>query len=333
MIAASAPALLAILTAVPQLIRKLRHDLGYGLLRAVLAAGAALPLPVLRAAGRALALVAWGVAAKDRRRAREHVARAFPEESEAARRALLSDSRSHLGRLLGEVLWLWSAPPAAILARTEFAGLEHLTGPLEASGVVLVTAHCGNWEWMNLALGAAGVPMSMATREVYDPRIDAVAIRLRGRFGGVPVARGRGAGGRLLADLKQRRVVGLLIDQDIETPGVFVEFFGSPAWTPSGAAVLALRARVPVVAGFAQRLRDGRMRLAFDPPLAFAASGDLETDTARLTAILTARIEAQIRSRPPQWVWMHRRWRRRPAAGELVWRADGAARPAADPAG
>lgn len=311
----------------PPALKKLRHDIGYTLLRGVLAASAVLPLPILRLKGRLLAALAWLGAATDRRRALEHVSIAFPDLSPQDRRALLLAARAHLGTLLGEVLWLWSATPQAILDRTEFHGLDHLTKPLADSGVVLITAHCGNWEWMNLGLGAAGVPMSMATREVYDPRIDEIAGRLRGRFGGEPVARGKGAGGKLLKALKRGRVVGLLIDQDINAPGVFVDFFGAPAWTPSGAALLALRARVPVVTGFADRLDDGRMRLSFDPAIDFSPCGELDRDVAHLTAMLTARIETQIRQHPAQWVWMHRRWRRQPDPDERVWRADGTDRP------
>jgi KDO2-lipid IV(A) lauroyltransferase len=164
--------------------------------------------------------------------------------------------------------------------------------------------------------------MTVAAREVYDPRLDEVARRLRARFGGETALRGRDAGGRLMRALRKGHVIGLLIDQDIDAPGVYVEFFGQPAWTPSGAALLALRTRRPVVAGFATRLPNGRMRLSFSEPIRSAPGADLETDTGRLTATLTAHIERQVRSHPEQWVWMHRRWRHQPGDGETVWRAD-----------
>ena len=111
---------------------------------------------------------------------------------------------------------------------------------------MLIPAHCGNWELLNARLGVGGIPMSIAVREVYDPRLNQIATRLRARFGAEVVMRGAGAGRRLAAALARNRVVGLLIDQDIrDVPGVFVPFFGRPTWTPSGAAQLALRAGVP----------------------------------------------------------------------------------------
>jgi KDO2-lipid IV(A) lauroyltransferase len=121
-------------------------------------------------------------------------------------------------------------------------------------------------------------------------------------------------------------VIGLLIDQDIAAPGVFAEFFGRPAWTPIGAALLPLRTKCPVVTGFAARQAGGTMRLAFDPPIEPTPGEDLQAEAARLAALLTGRIERQVRAYPMQWVWMHKRWRHQPGEGETVWTAP-AARP------
>ncbi len=301
-------------------LRGLRHELGYRVLKALLDGAHRLPLPALRRLGAAAGRVA-AAHPRERRRALAHLALALPELDERARRRLLRATAVHLGTLLGEVAWLWSAPPEEILARSRFDGLEHLTGQGgDGGGAILVTGHCGNWEWLNLALGAAGVGMSVAAREVYDPRLDELVRRLRGRFGGETVLRGAGAGQRLARALRCGRVLGLLIDQDIDAPGAFVEFFGRPAWTPTGAAVLALRAGRPLVPGFARREPDGGFLLAFEPPIAPDRTADPGAEAARLTARLTSRIEAWVRAAPAQWVWMHRRWKRQPQPDEPVWR-------------
>ncbi len=316
--------------------RALRHELGYLGLRGLLGAARVMPLSTLRLTGRALSRGAWRLARGDRERALEHLTLAFPDRDPAWRLDVARRCRRHFGELVGEVAWLWSASPRAILARTRIEGLHHLTSPLaEKRGAVLVTGHCGNWEWLNLALGVLGVPMTVAAREIYDPRLDAVARRLRARYGGETVLRGGAAGRRLAAALAKKRVLGLLIDQDIDVPGCFVEFFGEPAWTPSGAALLALRAKVPAVPGFAGRQADGAMRLVFEPAVEVEPSGHLDRDIKLLTARATASIEANIRRRPEQWVWMHRRWRRRPGPDETVWTPSGprSAAPLAEPGG
>jgi KDO2-lipid IV(A) lauroyltransferase len=309
--------------------RAIRHELRYWALRLLLGGARPLPLSLLRAGGSLLGLTALALSRQSRRHVRHNLELAYPDQPDVWREALARRVARHSGMLLGEVAWLWSVGPRRLLARTRFEGLEHLQGCRAAErGAVLITGHCGNWEWMNLALGAAGVPMSVAARQVDDPRIDEVVGRLRGRFGGRNEVRGEGAGRRLIAALRASRVAGLLIDQDIDAPGAFVPFFGRPAWTPTGAATLALRVGVPIVAGFATRLEDGTMRLSFDPPIAPDPRGDLDEAAARLTAACTARIEAQVRAWPDQWVWVHRRWRRTPQANERVWHADGSVRPA-----
>jgi Kdo2-lipid IVA lauroyltransferase/acyltransferase len=303
-------------------LRRGRHTLGYHALRCVLAGGRLLPLGALRWGGSTLGRLASRVVRLDRERALANLRQAFPERDDAYRHGVIRRCARHLGLTFGEIVWLWSASAEEVLHRSRFVGLESLTtrlGPRQ--GVVLVTGHCGNWEWMNLALGASGVPMSVAAREVYDPRLDGVAQRLRGRFGGETILRGDGAGQRLVQALHRGRVVGLLIDQDIDAPGAFVEFFGNAAWTPTGAATLALRTGTPVVAGFASRQEDGAMLIELKLVACPERTRHADEAAAQLTADLTAAIESQIRAHPEQWVWMHRRWKRRPSASDQVWRA------------
>jgi len=294
--------------------RKFRNDMVYWAFRTFLAAGSHLPLGLTRPAGRAIGRAALALAGRDRRRAMEHLETGWPELDETSRRRILRATALHLGETLAEVVWLWRASPEAIRARTEIRGFEHLRNALESGrGAVLVTCHCGNWEWLNAVLGIEGIPMTLAVRALYDPRMGMLARRLRGRFGAEVMERGQGAGRGLLAAIRRNRVAGLLIDQDIrDIPGVFVPFFGRPAWTPAGAAQLALAAGAPVIPTFIHRRPDGIHVAEAHPPLPVPETSDREAAVRELTAAATAAIEATIRRNPPQWVWMHRRWRTRP---------------------
>jgi KDO2-lipid IV(A) lauroyltransferase len=117
----------------------------------------------------------------------------------------------------------------------------------------------------------------------------------------------------------------MLIDQDTRGAGVFVPFFGRLAHTPPGAAILALRTRAPLLSVFIERRPEGGHRIRFTP----VAVGGSRTHGAviALTARLTAAIEAQIRRAPAEWVWWHRRWRRRPPPGSPEAAFDAAAAP------
>lgn len=295
------------------------HHLVFGAFKLFLLAGACFPLPVLRWIGRTLAKCVIPFATRERKRADEHLKIAFPEMKTDRRRFLRRRSEIHFGNVLGEIAWLMHADARQVAALCDITGEEHLQNALEAGrGAVLITAHAGNWELLNARLGVAGIPMSIAVRNVYDPRIDAIATDLRSRFGAQVIHRGNNAGHRLFAALNTNRINGLLIDQNIrDLPGIFVPFFGRPAHTPSGAAGLALKAGCPTIPAFIHRRPDGRHLVEIHPPLPAPTEGSTEDRIRQLTATATATIEKHIRAHPEQWVWVHRRWRTRPEEEEL----------------
>jgi KDO2-lipid IV(A) lauroyltransferase len=254
------------------------------------------------------------VVPRDRRRAREHLRIAFPDLPESEVKRLLYASARHFGALLSEISWLWRASAQQVMRLSAMDGTHHLYDALEEGrGVVLTTAHCGNWEILNARLCAAGLPMTVAFRSARDPRLDHITNTLRSRFGAEMIPRGADAGKRLMAALSRNRINGLLIDQDIrDIPGVFVPFFGRPAWTPSGAAAMAIRKRSPTVPTFIHRLPDNTHQAVVHPPIQPPEGGSLADRITELTAAATAAIERQIRAHPEQWVWMHRRWRTQP---------------------
>jgi KDO2-lipid IV(A) lauroyltransferase len=286
----------------------------YASLRGFLAAGGNLPLAVSRPIGTTLSAAALGLLSKSRKRIRTHLGIAFPEKSEDEREAILRGCARHFGLMLAEVSWLWRAQPREVQALCAFEGREHLDNAFEEGrGVMLATAHCGNWELHSACLPVAGIPLLSPYRQLDDPRLDRLVTKMRSRFGTKTIPRGPAAGKQLVRMLARNGATGLLIDQDIPSiPGVFVPFFGRPAWTPSGAAMLAIRRRCPTVPGFIHRRPDGTHQTDFYPPLPMPEGGSLEDRVEELTAAATAAIERQIRAHPEQWVWMHRRWRTQP---------------------
>ena len=156
-------------------------------------------------------------------------------------------------------------------------------------------------------------PITVVVRRVTDLRFHSLIVRFRAAAGVEILVRDdpRFIAGVTEA-LQRNRVVAMLIDQDTRGAGVFVPFFGRPAHTPPGAAVLALRARVPVVAVFIERRPDGGRLVRVAPVASDVRRG--RDGVRELTARLTATIEAQIRRRPAEWVWWHERWRRQPHA-------------------
>jgi KDO2-lipid IV(A) lauroyltransferase len=284
------------------------------ILRAFLGVGSRLPLQLSRRCGPAIGRLAMLAAPRDRRRVVRHLTIAFPELSDERRQALAAGCARHFGLMLAEVAWLTRAPRPAIERLCTIAGFEHFERALaEGRGVMFTTAHAGNWELISARLPIAGTPLITAVRKLDNPRIDTLVNALRARHGTEVVPRSARAGGQLARAIRRNRVVGLLIDQDIRNvPGVFVPFFDRPAWTPSGAATLAIRLGCPMIPGFIHRKPDLSHHIELFPPLESPRPGSLEDQVVELTTGATAAIENQIRTHPEQWVWMHRRWRTRP---------------------
>ena len=283
-------------------------------LRSFLGVGGRLPLTLSRPIGQTLGRTAIALLPRSRKRIRTHLEIAFPDLDQSQRNAIERGCGRHFGLMLAEVAWLWHARPQDVENLCVLEGVENFFNALEGGrGVIFTTGHCGTWELLSARLPIAGIPLTTAARRLDDPRIDQLVTALRSRFGTEIILRGPAAGKQMVRALAANRVAALLIDQDIrDIPGVFVPFFGRPAWTPSGGAMLAIRRECPVVPAFIHRRPDGTHKAEIHPPLPIPVDGSLEDRVEELTASATAVIERQVRAHPEQWVWMHRRWRSRP---------------------
>jgi Kdo2-lipid IVA lauroyltransferase/acyltransferase len=258
--------------------------------------------------GRTLGRLAWRLSGRDRKRALEHLSFALPELPEEERTRIARASFLSAGMNLAELLHLLKHSRKEILRHIEVQGWEEVAAA-QASGrsIMILTGHCGNWELMGPVLREGGVQLAAVARPLEDPGLQQLLVDLRNHMGTTTIARGtRGAPRQLLEVLRGGGALAMLIDQDTKVDGVWVPFFGRPAFTPVGAAEIALRQKANVIPSFIERRADGSHLVRFLPPL------DLPRDPREATALMTARIEEQVRRRPEQWVWWHKRWRRQP---------------------
>jgi KDO2-lipid IV(A) lauroyltransferase len=205
--------------------------------------------------------------------------------------------------------------PAVLTRRISVDGLEHLEAATAASrpgGVLVLTAHFGNWELAGLVGPLYGVPMATVMRPLDSPLLDRLARRLRGSTG-VEMIDKREAFRAVTDALRRRQLVAILLDQNASRrEGVFVPFFGRPASTSRGLALLSLRTGTPILPVFMHREPDGRHHLVIEPAIPSPSRGALGVSIEELTAACASRIEATVRRWPEQWLWLHRRWRTRP---------------------
>jgi KDO2-lipid IV(A) lauroyltransferase len=269
-----------------------------------------LPTPVGLAFGRRLGDVLWLVLPRRRAVALENLRRSFGADRPAPEiRRLARRSFQHLGMNLVEICRYALRPTGVVLSQVRLEGREHLeAAAAQGRGVLVLTAHYGNWELLAAAHGLSGLPLSIVVRPLDHPLLDDLADRFRRRSGAELIVK-RQAVRDVLGALRRRRMVGILLDQNAtRAEGVFVPFFGVPASTSKGLALLALRTGAPVVPIFLRREPGGRHCIEVGPALTPPPDRQIETYTAAFNRVL----EAAIRRAPEQWLWMHDRWRTRP---------------------
>ena len=274
----------------------------------------ALPMPLALAVGRGLGGAAHAFLGTPRRLAVVHMGMALPELDPATRRRLVRETFRHAGQGFAELSLF-----GKILRRPDYVRLEGAAA-LDAAlalgrGAIAVTGHVGNWELLAAWAAAIGYPITVVVRRVTDLRFHSLIVRFRAAAGVEVLVRDDPRFVAAVGDaLRRNRVVAMLIDQDTRGAGIFVPFFGRLAHTPPGAALLALRARVPVVTAFIARRPEGGHLVRVAPVPVDLPRG--RRGVRELTARLTAAIEEQIRLSPAEWVWWHERWRKQPAATE-----------------
>lgn len=312
-----------------RLRRSVRHRIEYLFLRVVAAVCAVLPEMLADRAGAALG---WVVARAGRPRwhvVEEHLRMAFPEGGERWRRSVGRRCYVHLGAEAVAMFRLAGMSADALRERTTVEGLELLDAAArEGRGVVVVSAHLGNWEVGGAAVVARGYPMDIVVARQRNELFDRHLTRSRQRLGFGIIPKGEARRG-VLGSLRAGRAVGIMGDQDARRAGVFANFFGRPASTARGPALLAMRSGAEVITLFAIREQGWRPRYTvyLEPlaPPAREGAGRPGRDeaVAALTQMFTTRIEERVREYPAQYFWQHRRWKTPPPE---AWEQDGTTR-------
>lgn len=243
-----------------------------------------------------------------------HLAIAFPDRDSAWRRSIARRSYAHLGREAALLFRMrrWSADKIA--SRVELKDFEAILEAAEADrGVVLLTAHLGNWEIAGASIAASGFPIDVVGKGMANRRFETDLFATRERLGMRVIDMGDAPKG-VLRSLRKGRLAALLGDQNARHNGVFIPFFGRDAATPRGPAVFALRCDAPVFVGFAIRQPGWCQHYRVEVHrLDFERTGDLEADTKTMLTSYHTILEEAIVTAPDQYFWQHKRWKTRPA--------------------
>ena len=294
---------------------RLAHNVLYSVVTGALDAFSRLPLALAYWLGARLGDLAYVLLTRRRRITLENLALALREEKTPEERRVIARAVfRNLGQHLVDFSRLRDLTPEGFARICTVEGLEGVQRLLERrQGLLILSAHFGSWELSPAIAPRLGAPLHVIVRPLDHAVVDRLVETSRQRFGCHIIPK-RDALGQSLAALRRGEIVALLMDQSsLRHEGVQVEFFGIKTYTSKGPALLAMRARCPVVGAFLVREAPGQHRLLFSSEIPVRRTGDVQRDIEENTLLFNRMIEAYIRRYPDQWFWLHRRWKQRPA--------------------
>jgi len=253
--------------------------------------------------GEKLAMVLYRLDKKHRRRTQANLQMAFPEWNEQKVHDTALEVYRHFGRVTADFL---RTPLRTVeeVNSAEVVGREHLEAAHAlGKGVLIITAHYGNWERFAHWFTVNGYTLNVVARDANQGLVTEKMTALRNKAGAAVLSRGNAARA-ILGKLKTGDLVGILNDQN--NGDCFVPFFGKPCGTALGPAVLHLRTGAPLIPSYFTRLGPGKYRAEFHAPV---LGDDFDRDEIKITTRLNEILESVVRQHPEQWLWLHDRWK------------------------
>ena len=278
--------------------------------RAILLIFGSIPLAIRREIFKAISLLYYHLSSRRRLIALHNLKCAFPEKSMQDIIKIAREVYRNIGIIAAEFFEFPSLTRENIHDLVECEGLENYTSAMAKNkGVLFFTAHFSNWELLAISLALLGQPFTFIYRLLDNPILENFVTYMRTCKGNNPLPKG-GSMRQILRHIEKKELVGILIDQNMDWyEGVFVDFFGRPACTTNGLALLTLHTGAPVIPVFLVRMESGKYKLIIGKEVKIINTGNRNMDILTNTQNFTRIIEAFVRRYPDQWFWVHQRWK------------------------
>jgi phosphatidylinositol dimannoside acyltransferase len=215
-------------------------------------------------------------------------------------------------------------PPDKLLqglsgAEKNSAVVKYTEKILEQRGVIYVSLHMGNWDFGGLYMAKTFPNRVNVVVERLSPGMYKWFTKTREKWG-MKVIESTDVKSMLRA-LKNKEILVLLADRDLEQNGPVMEFFGKNAHIPAGPATLAYAAGASIM--FGSVLRDNanplRLRVTLDPYILNPEEGPrTQEKIEQLTRMMAEKVETIIKKDPLQWCMLQEVWETAPIEnGEL----------------
>jgi len=240
----------------------------------------------------------------------DNLRHAFPDATEEELTKIALESYQSLFISMLEIYWFQRLTPEHLERIMTIASPELLEKAREPrKGVILITAHFGNWELGAVKVGlAAKAPLTVIVQEQSNRYVNDFINRARAVFGNRPVLM-RDSPREIIRALRRNEFVGIVADQSAAQEALRVRFFGRLTPTHEGPAIFCLRTGAPIVMAYATRLPNGLYAAELEEVDLSGIEGTDEEKIREITQRHVSALEAYIRKHPGQWLWLHKRWK------------------------
>jgi len=268
--------------------------------------------------GRRIGDAAYCANTKRRMIAYANLKAAFPGKSSGELKKINKAHFENLGMNIIELLKLPVMHRGYFERHVKLENTDKIRSSLErGKGVILLTAHFGNWEISSLAVSLNGYTMSVFAREQKYKRLNNLLNEFRQSTGCRVITKGFSVKD-IIKTLNNNGIVGMLSDQDAGANGVFINFFNRPASTAQGAIAFSSKTKAEILPSFIRRVGTDKHIARAGDPFELVNTGNKERDTKENLQKITDILEDYVRKFPEQWLWSHKRWKSTPQRSIIV---------------
>jgi KDO2-lipid IV(A) lauroyltransferase len=240
----------------------------------------------------------------------DNLIHAFPELTLDEIKKIAYGSYKNFTITLVEILYLPWTTVEQLKKVVQFRNLDLISKKeQEKNGVILLSAHFGNWEYGAISVGVQlNKKLAVVVKSQRNPYVNNWMNTVRTRWTNEIVPLGVSIR-NIYSVLLNKGIVAMVADQRGPEESIKLEFFGRKTSVYTGPAILSLKMNVPIIYGITIRQPDFRYELA----VVEISRADLPENYDEKVKVLSERmlkyLEDVIRKYPDQWFWMHKRWK------------------------
>ncbi|MDP8265540.1 MAG: lysophospholipid acyltransferase family protein [Candidatus Aceula meridiana] len=266
-----------------------------------------LPIKLAYRIAGCISVFKYYLSAKDRRAVKNNLEVIFPGRKDVSH--IARDVFRNFGKYLVDFFRMPGLVDEDYISKNiKVDNLEYLKNALKRNkGVVLLTAHLGNWELGGFVLSKLGYSMIAVALPHKERTVNDLFNAQRETEGMIVVPNNVGIR-ECIKGLNENKLVALLGDRDFNANGEVLDFFKKQTVIPRGPAAFAVKTGAAIIPGFLVRLEDDTFHLKLEEPIIPSSEGDKDKEIRRLMRKGISIIEENIRAYPSQWFMFQRFW-------------------------